>query len=194
LRNQATSNLSQKRQEKGFVKVTSEEDSQRCYVSPKLDVRQTELKGFGLFANAPIQKGELLLIMGGDIINPQQLAQLDHTFSIQVEENLYICPIGTQKAYRINHSCNPTVGPVGQITFVALRDIAVDEEISYDYAMTDGTAYDEFECHCGGEHCRGMISGDDWKRPELWERYEGHFSPYLQRRIEKLKQAEAVKS
>lgn len=174
--------------------MASEEPLERCYVSPKLEVRQTELKDFGLFATAPIEKGELLLIMGGDIINPQQLSQQDHTFSIQIEENLYICPIGLQKAYRINHSCEPTVGPVGQITFLALRDIAVDEEISYDYAMTDGTAYDEFECHCGGKHCRGLISGDDWKRPELWERYEGHFSPYLQRRIEKLKQAEAVKS
>jgi SET domain-containing protein len=174
--------------------VTSDEDSQRCYVSPKLEVRQTEQKGFGLFAQAPIAKGELLLIMGGDIISPEQLAEQKHTFSIQIEENLFICPIGLQRAYRINHSCKPSAGPVGQITFVALRDIALNEEICYDYAMTDGISYDEFECHCGSEQCRGKVTGDDWQRPELWERYAGHFSPYLLKRIEKLRQAEAVQS
>jgi len=156
-------------------------------VSPKLEVRGTDKRGYGLFAHEPIQKGELLLVMGGDIVNTEQLAKLEHTFSIQVEENLYIAPIGLQKAYRINHACAPTAVVVGQVTFVALRDIAVDEEVCYDYAMTDGTAYDEFECHCGSELCRGKVSGDDWKRPELWERYAGHFSPYLQRRIEQLK-------
>lgn len=167
--------------------MASEEDSHSCYVSPKLEVRLTDNRGYGLFAHTPIHEGELLLIMGGDIINPQQLAKVNHTFSIQVEENLYICPIGDQQAYRINHSCDPTAAPIGQITFVALRDIAVDEEICYDYAMTDGTPYDEFECHCGSVHCRGRVTGDDWKRPELWERYAGHFSPYLQQRIERMR-------
>jgi SET domain-containing protein len=167
--------------------VTSEEDSSRCYVSPKLEVRGTDKRGYGLFAHEPIQKGELLLVMGGDIVNTEQLAKLEHTFSIQVEENLYIAPIGLQKAYRINHACEPAAGVVGQVTFVALRDIAVDEEVCYDYAMTDGTAYDEFECHCGSKLCRGKVSGDDWKLPQLWERYAGHFSPYLQRRIDQLK-------
>jgi uncharacterized protein len=186
--NQVDNPLAQIKSERYTVsKVTSEEESSRCYVSPKLEVRSTDNKGYGLFAHEPIQKGELLLVMGGDIVNPEQLDKLDHTFSIQVEENLYIAPIGLQKAYRINHSCDPAAGPIGQVTFVALRDIAVDEEICYDYAMTDGTPYDEFECHCGTEHCRCKVTGDDWKRPELWERYNGHFSPYLQRRIERLK-------
>jgi hypothetical protein len=165
--------------------MIDEEDS-RCYVSPKIEVRSTENRGKGLFANQAIQKDELLLIMGGDIITPEQLAQLDHTYSIQVEENLYIAPIGLQKAYHINHACEPNAAPIGQITFFALRDIAVDEEIYYDYAMTDGTPYDEFECSCGSAYCRGKVSGDDWTRPELWQRYAGHFSPYLQRRIDQL--------
>ena len=29
------------------------------------------------------------------------------------------------------------------------------------------------------------MTGDDWKLPELQTRYAGHFSPYIQRRIEK---------
>jgi hypothetical protein len=28
------------------------------------------------------------------------------------------------------------------------------------------------------------VSGDDWKRPELWEKYAGYFSPYVQCKVE----------
>jgi hypothetical protein len=73
----------------------------------------------------------------------------------------------------------------GQIVVVALRAIAAGEEICYDYAMTGGSSYDEFDCACGSAGCRGRVSGRDWERPELWERYAGFFSPYLARRIER---------
>ena len=53
--------------------------------------------------------------------------------------------------------------------------------------MSDGTTYDEFDCACGALHCRGRISGNDWKLPELQRRYKGYFSPYLQRRIERMR-------
>jgi hypothetical protein len=49
--------------------------------------------------------------------------------------------------------------------------------------MSDGSPYDEFACGCGSHDCRRRVSGDDWKRSELWQRYAGYFSPYLQRRI-----------
>ena len=37
----------------------------------------------------------------------------------------------------LNHSCEPNLGLQGQIAFVAMRDIAADEELTFDYAMTD---------------------------------------------------------
>ena len=37
----------------------------------------------------------------------------------------------------LNHSYEPNLGVQGQITFVALCDIAADEELTFDYAMTD---------------------------------------------------------
>ena len=68
-----------------------------------------------------------------------------------------------------------------------MRDIKAGEEINFDYAMCDATPYDEFTCYCGSQSCRGSVKGTDWMRPELWEKYEGYFMPYLVRRIEKLK-------
>lgn len=39
-------------------------------------------------------------------------------------------------------------------------------------------------CRCGTPACRGRVTGQDWRRPELHERYRGDFPPYLQRRID----------
>ena len=86
----------------------------------------------------------------------------------------------------VNHSCSPNCGMSGQTLVVAMRDIAPGEELTYDYAMSDGSPYDEFECHCGRPECRGKVTGSDWMRPELQVRYRGYFSPYLARRISQL--------
>jgi len=80
-------------------------------------------------------------------------------------------------------------GRNGQITIVAMHTIRAGEEVTIDYAMCDGTAYDEFECACGTATCRGRVTGADWRNPALWERYAGHFSPYLERRIAALRRA-----
>ena len=56
-----------------------------------------------------------------------------------------------------------------------MRAIAQGEEICLDYAMCDGSSYDEFDCTCGLPDCRGRVTGEDWKRPELWERDEAIF-------------------
>jgi hypothetical protein len=69
---------------------------------------------------------------------------------------------------------------------VAMYRIVPVEEVCFDYAMTDGSPCDEFECGCGLSDCRGYITGSDWKRAELQERYKGYFSPYLQGRIVRL--------
>jgi hypothetical protein len=61
--------------------------------------------------------------------------------------------------------------------------------VTIDYAMCDGTAYDEFDCACGASTCRGRVTGADWRDPVLWERYAGYFSPYLERRIAALRRA-----
>jgi len=95
---------------------------------------------------------------------------------------------GNSSADYFNHSCNPNCGLDSPISLVAMRDIEVGEEACFDYAMSDSSDYDEFECHCGAPNCRKTITGRDWMLPELQERYFGFFSPYLQRRIEKMRE------
>ena len=162
------------------------------YCSPKLEARQCPDKGgFGLFADQPLQAGELVIVWGGRVVTQAELDNLpedSRRHGIQIEDEMYCIPLEpSEPADYINHSCEPNTGLSGQIALIALRDIAVDEEVCYDYAMSDSSPYDEFECTCGTPQCRHWITGNDWKRPELWDRYAGYFSPYLQRRIDRLK-------
>jgi hypothetical protein len=162
------------------------------WLSPKLEARSNPEKGgHGVFAVEPVQKGELLVVWGGGIFTLEQLSTLPETakhLSIQVEEGLYLVTTGApHPADYINHSCDPNAGLSGQIAAVAMRNIAPGEEICIDYAMCDGTPYDEFICQCGAATCRGRVTGDDWGNPQLWDRYAGYFSPYLQRRIDQLR-------
>lgn len=162
------------------------------YLSPKLQARGFPHKGgMGVFARKPVAKGEVVVVWGGIIRSWDELRQLPEDLqrhSIQVEEQLFQVPANAYDPPDfVNHSCNPNVGLSGQIALVAMRDIARGEEICMDYAMCDAMPYDEFECHCGASTCRGQVTGSDWARPELWERYAGYFSPYLQRRIDALR-------
>ena len=42
-----------------------------------------------------------------------------------------------------------------------------------------GDATFTMECTCGAALCRGTITGHDWRRPELQQRYDGHWIPAL---------------
>jgi hypothetical protein len=168
------------------------------YCTPKLELRPcAEKGGFGLFAVEPILAGELLAMWGGQVVTEEDLGLLPverQTHGIQIQEQLYLIPVthGEPGDY-FNHSCDPNCGLDSPISLVAMRDIATGEEACFDYAMSDSSDYDEFDCHCGASNCRGVVTGRDWQRPELQKRYNGFFSPYLQRRIEKLLQTPVEK-
>jgi SET domain-containing protein len=161
------------------------------YLSPKLENRPNREKGnCGVFARQQVKKGELISLWGGRIISADKVNRNMENFTqqvLQIEDYFYLMTPSMEPADCFNHSCDPNVGLTGQIGLIAMRDIKVGEEICLDYAMCDGSNYDEFACSCGVPGCRGRVTGEDWKRPELWERYEGYFSPYLQRRIAELK-------
>jgi SET domain-containing protein len=139
-----------------------------------------------VFATRPICRGELIVTWGGRIIDSQEYTSLnanDKRLSLQLEDDLFLLTEVEGPADWVNHSCSPNTGMSGQVSLLALRDIEQGEEITFDYAMTDGCNYDEFDCLCGSITCRKHVSGNDWQRPELWARYGDHFSPYLLRRI-----------
>ncbi|GAP14050.1 protein containing SET domain [Longilinea arvoryzae] len=159
------------------------------YIHPKLEVRPAPVNGgWGVFAREAIGEGELLVVWGGEIRTADQIGALldgDACHGLQVDEGVYLWSIreGDTGDY-VNHSCNPNAWISGQISLLARRDIEPGEEITFDYATTDASDYDTFACHCGDPLCRGVVTGQDWRRADLQGRYKGHFSAYIQRRID----------
>jgi hypothetical protein len=156
-----------------------------------LESRPNPLKGgFGMYALQPVAKGTLLAMFGGTIVDSNQLTRVPaylQSLGIQVEDDLYLISTVIGPGDHFNHSCDPNTGMYGQLGLVAMRDIEPGEEITFDYAMSDCSDYDEFECMCGSENCRRFFRGTDWRDPALWEKYDGYFSLYLQRRINQLR-------
>lgn len=166
------------------------------FLSPKCEVRSAfDDDNLGAYASQSITAGEILAVFGGEIMTLEQMeadwSEIQH-LSLQVEDDLFLVSTYPGPGDYINHSCDPTGWLVGQIVLVARRDIQVGEMISFDYATTDGSSYDEFECLCGSPACRGQITGRDWLIPELQKRYHAHFSPYLQRKIDALQVAVGI--
>ena len=160
------------------------------WFSPKVEKRKSAIEGRGLFARAWIEKGEIVVVKGGYVLTRNQRDKIGKTLGpseIQISEELFIGPATAAEReggmMHLNHSCEPNLGIQGQIVYVALRDIAIDEELTFDYAMNDDEP-DEMKCHCGAASCRGTITGLDWQKPEIQRKYDGYFSWFIQRRID----------
>lgn len=165
------------------------------WTHPNLEVRESRIHGKGVFAALPIKAGERLAIFGGDIMLIDEIETLPEAlqdYPMQIEERFVIGSRegrDSEDADYFNHSCEPNSGFKGQIFLVAMRDIEKDEELTFDYAMVLSQSVGSdmvftMECQCGTRSCRKMISEEDWKRPDLQEKYHGFFSEYLAEKIE----------
>jgi SET domain-containing protein len=159
------------------------------YRSPKTEVRHSPIHGRGLFAISDIGKGEVVAVKGGHIVTREQLRKITPQLGpveIQIGDDLYIAPVIPEERepsmLYSNHSCQANLGMRGEITFVALRDVSAGEELTHDWAVTDDDDY-AVKCNCGAANCRGTLTGKDWQRPDLQERYAGYFSTYLAEKI-----------
>ena len=162
--------------------------SRTSWLTPRAELRDAGRKGLGIFAASPIGRGETVAGFGGQVYERSEFDRLDshrRAHSIQIDTDLFLVIPGDhlEPADYANHSCEPNAGLLGNMLVVAMTDITPGEEICFDYAMCDADDYDEFVCECGTPSCRGLVTGADWKRPELQARYAGYFSSYLANRI-----------
>lgn len=164
--------------------------SDLSFRSPKTEVRDSAIHGKGLFAAQAIAAGEIVAVKGGHVLGRDEWEALEPRLGaaeIQIAEDLFIAPV--READRegsmlyTNHSCEPNMALQGQIVFVAMRDIAAGEELTHDWATTDDDDY-VMQCNCGSPGCRGTVTGQDWMKPELQEKYRGWFCWHLQRKID----------
>ena len=153
----------------------------------------------GVFAKERIEAGEKLAIFGRRLT---PIAEEIGDWGIQIDENFVINAYDAdtgelEEALFFNHSCEPNAGIKGQILLIAMRSIEPGEEVTFDYAMclheTEGVEPYRMECHCGHPNCRRIITDNDWKIPELQQKYNGWFSWYLQEKLDKLAMKKKIK-
>ncbi len=167
------------------ISVTKTMGHSHSYISLRAVVKESAIHGKGFFACEQIAKGEIVCVKGGYIFDRRTLNLMPEWYQaaeIQIAPGLFIGPVNEieREGSMIfsNHSCDPNIGVQGQIVFVALRNIAAGEELTHDWATTDDDDY-EMKCKCGAASCRKIVTGKDWQRPELQEKYKDHMSWYL---------------
>jgi SET domain-containing protein len=166
------------------------------WLSLKAKPKKSIKNGMGIFVVNDIKKDEVIAIFGGHIMTREERNNLSENIgylSLGIDDDMFIGPKSkkeTDDAEWFNHSCNPNAGIWGQIILVAMRDIKKGEEITFDYAMSCSQKGEKrilFNCECGSLNCRKTVTNQDWKNPELQEKYKGYFSFYVQRNIDNLK-------
>lgn len=164
---------------------------EKDWVTPKAEIRNTPGKGKGLFAIQPIVKGEEVIIWGGEYVGKEKVEEMQKQgkLIIRFDEDLYsVENEGESDAYFINHSCGPNLWMRDTFTLEAMRDINISEELTADYVLWEERGDDyvsKWECRCSSPDCRKRITGKDWRLKNLQEKYKGHFSPLINKKIEK---------
>ena len=163
--------------------------------NPHAEVRTSSIHGNGMFALQPIPEGEIIAICGGTVVTTVQfqeyIATVSHYRAIQIGEDTHLVELPDDPgaldtgAGGMNHSCDSNVWMRDEVTMVARRNITAGEELTIDYSLCGGLPGDVLgkPCHCGSPVCRRIITGNDWQRKDVQERYQGHFSPFLNERI-----------
>jgi len=164
-----------------------------CWLHPDVEVRPSLISGRGLFAMAPITAGTVVSRLGGGLVSGAVLRELfaaaarnpGHPYidCITVDTDLHLVLPPRQPNGYGNHSCDPNLWWVSAYQLAARRLVNSGDELTNDYATSTAEPDFVMKCFCGAPLCRGVVTGDDWRRPELRERYGQHWVPVLLTRI-----------
>src|SRR5437660_1689084 len=162
------------------------------WYDPRVEVRPSAIQGMGMFASQPIHEGEIVVKIGGSIMTEEEFRAYISTVArynaVQIGEGLHLVDVPTSLG-GMNHCCDANLWMHDEVTVVARRAITAGEELTQDYALyTISPTWSMQPCRCGMPVCRQVITGNDWQRPDVQERYRDHFSPFLNERIRRLRE------
>jgi hypothetical protein len=153
-----------------------------------LTIQVSRIEGRGLMATETIAAGEAVERLGGMLVSDDDLSRMmdsatSYVDSVSVYDGVnLVLPTGSP-AHFGNHSCDPTLWWVDPFTLVARIEVQAGSEVTVDYGtLTDDPDF-AMECNCGAALCRNVITGSDWQRRDMQQRYGDHWVPVLRRRI-----------
>ena len=147
----------------------------------KIEARQSDIHGNGVFAIAPIEKGERVVEYKGkrrthEEVDADDTGDVDsgHTFLFTLND-VYVIDANHKgnKARWINHSCDPNCEAVieehdgknrkkDKVFIEAIRAIKPGEELTYNYGITLDEPHTArlkkiWACRCGSKKCTGTM-------------------------------------
>ena len=127
-----------------------------------------DIVGYGVFATKPIKKGTILYVkdMLEIDVSPDAFAAMDVQYQKVVDWFSWIDARGHRIVSwdigkYVNHSCQSNCISTGFGFEVAIKDIAVGQEITDEYGIFN-LPY-SLTCCCGSNNCRGTITCNDWE-------------------------------
>ncbi len=136
-------------------------------IHPNTDLRFiNKKKGRGVFATQPISKGTLTYVKDDleIVIPPDDEKLFDPRYKKLIDTYSYIDRDGKRiiswdHAKYMNHCCQCNTMSTGYGFEIAIRDIAIDEEITDEYSMFNFPSNMKLECE--KTPCREVISAGD---------------------------------
>lgn len=150
-----------------------------------LYVAKSKIEGKGIYSSDKIKRGEHIAFIDGELVrkksqSAREAASIPLWYGIT--ETLWLDPKSTIWRF-FNHSCEPNTAIVGRRKLIALKSIAPDTELTFDYSMSDGDLLWEMTCSCRTPSCRKKIQSIQ-RIPE--KIYKNHL-PYIPTYFKKLR-------
>lgn len=163
------------------------------WVHPGLYVDRSPIDGTGVFTRVFLPAGTVVVRWGGIVLTTAEISDKakPHT-RVAIDEDTWLCG-SPEDEYSIddymNHSCIANVWLQDKITLETKHDVTAATELTADYAiwLNDPSYVLKRRCNCRAATCRGIITGVDWQLPNVQIENHGHFSPFLNKRIELLR-------
>lgn len=141
---------------------------------------QSKISGRGIFTNEDVKKGKIVCIMKGKrwhLIHTSKKDAMSNPNMVGLGKDLWIDP--TLPISSMNHSCDPNLGTKGTVTFVALRDIKKDEELTFDYSTSEDGLW-TIKCKCKSKNCRKIVRGIRYLPLKVYKKYLPYIPRYFQ--------------
>ena len=143
-------------------------DTELRFVNPEI--------GYGVFATRLIPRGTMTWVRDrlDQSFSPEDVTELPTAYHdivlkysfIDAHSRFVLC---WDHARFVNHSCDSNCLSAGYDFEIAVRDIAVGDELTDDYGSLNLEC--DFECRCGSPRCRSLIRpgdllafGGEWDR------------------------------
>jgi hypothetical protein len=108
----------------------------------------------GLLSNNKVENGQVIIPF-----YPRETLNTPNYLTVQLSDDVHIL-LGPEFIQYINHSCDPNVFfDTTEMKLVALKDIQINEELTFFYPSTEWKMDQAFECLCGSGKCIKKIQG-----------------------------------